>query len=126
MIDETAAVAAGKLLLSAKAWSDLLGHPVEDLLKLGRQECMDGVSITDAHRPRSTEVHRGAPTVQSSNAAVRMDWRRKQSRWSCLRDGRDDGMKCEHAYDDDIALVRCDIRWNEVVATRSMGVYQAA
>ena len=37
MIDETASVASGRLLLSAKAWHELLGHPAEDLLKFGRK-----------------------------------------------------------------------------------------
>lgn len=36
IIDETASVASGNLLLSNRAWSELLGHSPEALLKLGK------------------------------------------------------------------------------------------
>ena len=36
VLDETAAVAPGKLLLSTKAWRELLGHSAEDLINLGK------------------------------------------------------------------------------------------
>lgn len=38
VIDETAAISGGKLLLSDRAWRDLLGRGPEDLLKLGYEE----------------------------------------------------------------------------------------
>lgn len=40
MLDETASAAPGKLLLSEKAWRELLGHSIEDLLKLGKQHIL--------------------------------------------------------------------------------------
>lgn len=36
VLDETASVAPGKLLLSTKAWRELLGHSAEDLINLGK------------------------------------------------------------------------------------------
>lgn len=38
LIDETAAIATGKLLLSDEAWRDLLGRGPEDILKLSYDE----------------------------------------------------------------------------------------
>lgn len=38
VIDETACISAGKLLLSERAWRDLLRRRAEDLLKLGQEE----------------------------------------------------------------------------------------
>lgn len=38
VIDETAAIATGKLLLSDDAWRDLLGRGPQDLLRLGYEE----------------------------------------------------------------------------------------
>jgi len=43
VLDETAAVAPGKLLLSTKAWRELLGHSAEDLISLGKA---DGVHLS--------------------------------------------------------------------------------
>jgi len=36
VLDETASVAPGRLLLSTKAWRELLGHSAEDLINLGK------------------------------------------------------------------------------------------
>lgn len=38
VIDETAAIASGKLLFSDRAWRELLGRGPEDLLKLGAEQ----------------------------------------------------------------------------------------
>lgn len=41
VVDETAAVAAGTLLFSDRAWRDLLGRGVEDLLRMGYEQVKD-------------------------------------------------------------------------------------
>ncbi|GAB7323825.1 hypothetical protein MBLNU13_g07267t3 [Cladosporium sp. NU13] len=38
VIDETASVASGRLLLSAKAWHELLGHPAEEILRFSQEK----------------------------------------------------------------------------------------
>jgi hypothetical protein len=48
VLDETASVAPGKLLLSTQAWRQLLGHSAEDLIDLGkRRSSLTRPTITD-------------------------------------------------------------------------------